>query len=104
MSLDFYLSAMRPTSVFSGNATHNLTAMWREAGVYDALYMSEGKTAGEILHVLREGLSRMRRHPEVFEALNPANGWGNYEVAVSFLEDVVKACDTYPDATVGIWK
>lgn len=104
MSLDFCLYAMRETRVFDSNITHNMTVMWREAGVYDALYNSHEKTAGELLSVLQDGLSKMRRNRLKFEEMDPSNGWGDYETAVKFLENVVAACDTNPDAKVWISK
>lgn len=45
MSLDFYIEEIRPTAVYWRNITHNVVPMWKRAGVYDALYKSEGQLA-----------------------------------------------------------
>lgn len=78
--------------------------MWRKAGVYEALYNSEGKLAGEVLADLQKGLSHMRRNRSMYEALAPENGWGDYETALNFLVIVVAACDTNPDAEIWVSK
>lgn len=104
MSLDFYLEETRPTEIFWRNITHNLSPMWRKAGVYEALYNSEGKKAGELYVTLEKGLHHMTYHAEEYRALNPSNGWGNYEGALAFLKDVMDACNENPGAIVRISK
>lgn len=104
MSLDFYLVKVLPTNVYSRNITHNVGAMWTQAGVRDALYNSEGLKASEVLRVLRSGLSLMKKYPNKFKALNPENGWGNYEGALAFLTSVIAACEEDPDAIIHISK
>ena len=88
----------------SCNETHNLVPMWREAGCFDALYESQGKLASTLLPELRAGLARMEASPEDFKKLNPSNGWGNYETAVSFLKEVIDMCERAPRfATIRVW-
>ena len=41
--------------------------------------------------------------PDRFKALNPENGWGNYESAVMVMSALAIACLLYPDATVDGW-
>lgn len=41
MSLDVYLTAVRPTEVFSANITHNLGEMADKAGIYKACWRPE---------------------------------------------------------------
>lgn len=91
-------------TVHDANITHNLTDMWRAAGVYDALYMSEGKRAEEILPVLEVGVEYMQRNPEECARFNAPNGWGLYEHALPFLEKFTSACRACPKAKVGLWK
>jgi hypothetical protein len=89
--------------VWSGNATHNLLPMWRKAGVSDALYNSDGKLAKEITEKIQEGLAHMLEHKSEYVALNPSNGWGNYEGAVAFLQNLFNACLKYPNSKINIW-
>jgi hypothetical protein len=93
------------TSVSIGesfNITHNVASMWRKAGCYDALYSSGGKTAADILPMLRAALAKMQDEPAVYRKLNPSNGWGDYDGAVRWLTDVIAEFSKYPKATVEV--
>lgn len=100
MSLDIYLIAFRETTVFDANYTHNVTPMWHRAGVYDALYMSDGKTAAEVLPELRAGLEAMRIDPEGYAAINPPNGWGSYETALPWLAALIEKFEANQDGVI----
>lgn len=94
--------SFEPGEVYWRNATHNLSPMWRQAGIRDALYESEGQTAGSILPTLRLGLAKMVASPAEYKALNPKNGWGSYEGALDFLRTVIAACEANPDAIIEV--
>lgn len=108
MSLDFTLSIdvevgapeLCRVYLFDTNATHNLIPMWSKAGVYEALYRSAGRNAGDIIETLQAGLNDMIQNPYDYRALNPENGWGTYEEAVIWLTDVLNACIRFPLATI----
>jgi hypothetical protein len=103
MSLDVYLTAVRPTEVYSRNITHNLNKMAMEAGIYEALWRPEEigvTTAKQLVPLLETGLETLRSDPERFEKFNPENGWGDYENLVSFVETYLQACKENPDAEV----
>lgn len=104
MSLDFTLTEVKETEVFSTNVTHNLARMFDEAGVYDALYMSEGKCAGDIISVIEEGIAKMEAEPERFKPFSAKNGWGTYEQAIPWLKDLVVGLKENPDATIRVSK
>ena len=107
MSLNIWLSIFvdvgteepYEVNLYDDNITSNLNPMWRQAGVYDALHL-DGKIAQEILPVLRQGLADMQAKPEVYKALNPENGWGDYEGAIDFLQNLIAACQKFPKACV----
>lgn len=82
MSLDIRLTVENEASVVDKNITHNLNIMWKEAGVYEVLYESNGKTAEEILPTLKLGLQQLLAEPERFKKYDPPNGWGSYKVAL----------------------
>jgi hypothetical protein len=90
--------------LFSNNITHNVAPMWNKAGVYDAIYNSEGKAAGELIITLRAGVYDMTYKRPEYELLNPKNGWGDYVSALSFLTSFASACELYPNAIVGVSK
>jgi hypothetical protein len=105
MSLDVYLEAIRPTTVYSDNITHNLGKMANAAGVYQHLWRPEelGITlAIELIAPLAAGLSALKNDPDKFKALNPDNGWGNYDGLVKFIEDYILACVENADATIRV--
>jgi len=107
MSLDFYLTALRRTEVFSGNVTHNLGEMAKAAGIYRCLWRPQEngyQYAEEIIEPLEKGLALLRSDPERFKKFNPPNGWGSYEVLVHFVENCLQACKENPDAEITIWK
>lgn len=105
MSLDFYLTRVQPTTVYSGNLTHNLTGMAEAAGIYEVLWRPEevGITkAYQAIEKLRVALDDLRSNPDEYMKFNSPNGWGQYEHFVEFVVDVLNACKTYPDADVGV--
>ena len=111
MSLDIWLTIEVDTGgdkpytiqLYDTNMTHNVIPMWSKAGVYDALYNSEGKQASEILESLKAGVADMTSNPEDYKELNPDNGWGSYESALYWLKQFTQACNSHPKAVIGLW-
>ena len=113
MSLDVYLSVEVDTGgaepywvrLYDANITHNLSRMASEAGIYNALWHphENGYTkAGDIIPVLREGLTLLESYPERFKKFDSPNGWGRYIHFVPFVREVLRACEEYPDADIEV--
>jgi len=105
MSLDVSLSAMRETQVFDANITHNLGEMASHAGIYTALWRPEEigiTTAKELAPILEKGLIDLKADPERFKKFNPANGWGDYDGLVRFVEKYLAACKENHDAVISV--
>jgi hypothetical protein len=102
MSLDIYLEVPGMVEVASANFTHNTTPMWKKAGCYDALYMSEGKKCSEILPALRAARDLMQAQPDLYRALDPPNGWGKFDHAFPWLCDTIEAFAQHPDAIIRV--
>ena len=103
MSLDVYLTAVRPTQVYESNITHNLNDMAKEAGIYMHLWRPEEigiTTAKELIEPLKAGLALLKSDPERFKKFDSPNGWGKYEHFVPFVQDYLNACESNPDAKV----
>lgn len=101
----FVLDSEETDDVYQANITHNLGGMAQAAGIYKPLWRPEeiGITqAAQLIEPLRAGLEKLRADPDTFRAHNPANGWGNYEALVSFVEKYLAACIEYPDADVTV--
>ena len=112
MSLDVDLMVTQPTSVYSGNITHNLGAM---AGavelsngmtLYDVLWRpdeQEGlKYAKDISNLLDEGYNILLADHQRLMRFEPENGWGNYEGLCNFVYKYRNACWDNPDAELSI--
>ena len=105
MSLDVYLTELRPSEVYSANITHNLATMAEEAGIYRALWRPEEigiKTAAELVPLLEAGLVLLRADPDRFKKHDAPNGWGLYEHFVPFVERYLEACRASPGAEVSV--
>lgn len=107
MSLDVYLTVEKPVTIYSGNVTHNLAPMAREAGIYEALWRPDElkiRKAVELIPILKAGLDLLQEDPERFRMFNPENGWGTYEVLVEFVRNYLTACQENPVAEVSVWR
>jgi hypothetical protein len=86
----------------SFNLTYNLTPMlaYAEMPAWREFMGMSGSEAGPIWRKVHD---RLTADPEGCRALNPPNGWGNYEQAVEVIGALAAACDAYPDAKIGGW-
>lgn len=107
MSYDVYVyfpAAIDPEAeavAWEGNYTSNVSRMWRMAlGHNLGTLIDTLLFASTVQPILAEGIERMRANPDEYRALNPENGWGNYEGALAFLEGIERACRNYPTARV----
>jgi hypothetical protein len=103
MSLDVTLTAVRPTTVYASNITHNLGRMAEAAGIYQHLWRPEEigiTTAEQLIEPLSVGLALLKSDPAHFKTFDAPNGWGLYEHFVPFVEKYLDACRENPDATV----
>ncbi len=87
--------------------TYNLTPMFAEAGFYELLFRGlngRGKlvTTDELLPVVCAGYADMVASPQKYRAMNPPNGWGDYEGALKFTQQLRDACERYPGAIVEV--
>ena len=102
MSADIYI-----TNCCAGhghNITHNLGQMFRAAGLDWRDYKDADPevTALALGRNVREALSLMRSDPERFRQFDAPNGWGTYEHALQFLEELAASCERHPDGKVGV--
>lgn len=87
-------------SVFSRNYTSNVSDMWRKAGL--ELHDFVGQPATSLEPVLARAIEAMKDYPDTYIAMNPENGWGDYQGCVKFLTDVWEACLTHSFAIVEV--
>lgn len=111
MSLDVDLMITQPTSVYSGNITHNLGKMAGEVKLsngltlYDVLWRPDEhglKFAKDISELLDEGWNILLSEPKHFMTFNPDNGWGSYDFLCVFVYNYRNACWDNPYAELSI--
>lgn len=90
-----------------GNYTSNVSKMWRRALEYaghgDGLQGLHGKVAdADLVIVLTDAVRHMRKSPDEFVAMEPANGWGDYQGALAYLEKLLLGCRLHPSAIVKV--
>jgi hypothetical protein len=56
--------------------------------------------AAELISGLRHALETERQR---YEALNPSNGWGNYDGLLKWAHEFIEACHDNPYCTVNVW-
>lgn len=111
MSLDVWLTAVRPVQVYEDNITHNLAHMAgevrlsNELTLYDVLWHPKEHNytkASEIAPLLAEGLLILRSERDRLISFNPPNGWGNYENLVEFTQSYLNACLAEPNSEIHV--
>jgi hypothetical protein len=81
--------------------------MAAEAGIYKYLWRPEENEiniAQQLIKPLRDGLQLLRDDPERFKEFNPPNGWGNYDILVGFVAELLSECVRHSSAFVGTWR
>lgn len=84
-----------------GNYTSNVSAMWAKA-LGHQLRDLHGRTASEATENLARAVADMAACPDLYEAMNPANGWGDYQGALNYLTRLYDGCRRWPDSTITI--
>lgn len=79
--------------------TYNLSPMFREATGHRFADL-DGMTGAQAFTILRRGLVELVSSPDVYKALNPENGWGDYEGLVDVMAKAVVTAVSNPDAVV----
>lgn len=57
----------------------------------------EGKLCSEVADILRKSTQWMADHPTEMKAMNPDNGWGNFDSYLQWLRRWQDACEKYPN-------
>lgn len=86
-----------------GNYTSNVTPMWYKALGFP-LKELQGKPASECIELLERAIDHTQdpTNRDEYLALNPKNGWGNFDGAVEFLKRFLEGCRLHPKTTIYI--
>lgn len=87
-----------------GNYTSNVSPMWREClsavmGTGESVGLGDlaDKKCGDILPHLTAAVEWGVKHIDRLREMNPKNGWGDAEGAVTYLWDIQRMCEAHPD-------
>jgi len=81
--------------------TYNLTPMWKLAGVfYGGSRDLDGLRADALADAAARGLQRAVSNPGHFKALNPENGWGDYDGFIRILTRTAILCAENRDGMI----
>lgn len=83
------------------NHTSNGCSMIKEVcGSYPSAW--DGKTAAELLPVLRQGIDLLRQYPQRYRPLEANGGWDTVENTLRFLVQIEENCSKFPTAVLEI--
>ena len=91
----------------SYNVTHNMNNLAKAVGLYQVLWSPEEvgiKTASQMIEPLEKGIKELTANPDKYKEYNPPNGWGSYDIFVSFCRSVLSTCKDNPDAIIEVSK
>lgn len=81
--------------------TYNLSPMWRKALPFiESTSDLDGRQCAHILEALDVGLLDATKNAGEYTALNPANGWGDYEGFYEIFTKFVRLCNQYPSGVI----
>ena len=79
-----------------GNYTCNVYNMYK-ASMDISLNSLDGMTALEAIPTLEKGVENMAYNPDKYKAMNPDNGWGDYEGALEYITKLLNECRKHPN-------
>ena len=101
--LEADLGAGEPVRVgdLDANYTYNVSPMF-SAVIGTGLDDLDGIRASEMADKCTAILDAFNREPAKFKAMNPTNGWGDFEGARNFIQTILDACRAAPNATLRV--
>lgn len=104
VSLQISTGGEQFATVYSDNITSNVARMYNLALFKEnGLNYIHGMSAKCVSDLLARAVSKMKDYPGSFKSLEPKNGWGTAQQALSFLERLQQACIEHPGTTVYIY-
>jgi len=86
-----------PAVVFEDSTSPGFVPLWEEAGVYDALYNSDGQPARDVSRRIAYGLDRISEETALNRLLPSSLSMGE---AIRFLENVNRGCVIHGTAQI----
>lgn len=98
VSFNIPTGAVKVATIADFNHTYNCAKMFKVALGGLSITDLDGMSSHAITPKLREAVETMK-NPDlrgIFESMNPKNGWGSYETALSFLEKLYETAKDHP--------
>lgn len=84
------------------NYTYNVSPMFFRAFGEGGIRKLHGMTGEEAAPLISTAMEYFREHADELRAINPANGWGDYDGALRFLGMILDEAQEHPKALVGV--
>ncbi|MEU6397849.1 hypothetical protein ABZ867_12815 [Streptomyces cinnamoneus] len=84
-----------------GDYTSNVARMWTDALGHRLSDLAD-QNAGDSHPALVAAVDKLLADPDHYRAMEPSNGWGDYEGAVAYLAALRDACLVHPKAQIYI--
>lgn len=62
----------------------------------------DGMVSIDAIPILKTAIENMKNDPKKYKEMNPTNGWGNYEDALHYLNEILNRCCEHPKTTIKI--
>ncbi len=82
-----------------GNYTYNVYGMYFKAMGQGLNKFNDVKCA-DAIPLLQKGVRAMQDDPKEYRKLNPENGWGDYDGALRYLQNLLDECVRNPLCTI----
>lgn len=108
MSYDFHIEVdaggPEPITAFEWHGlTYNLREMLQEAfGDHMGIHLLENLSGETCIPMLKDAVAQMTSDPARFRALNPPNGWGDYDGCLKCLTTLLEYCARAPEGVFRI--
>lgn len=86
------------------NCTYNLSDMFREAlpDLKDGMWGLNNLSGSEAEPHLSKAIKDMDENPDKYKAMNPKNGWGDFDGALEVLVQILSWCQQAPRGTISV--
>lgn len=84
---------------YPGGGRYNGTGESRPSGGLPGL---SGLPCADAIPILREGIAYMNANANEMRTMEPENGWGSYEGALSYLCKILAACEQHPRGILAV--
>lgn len=98
MSYDIHVTK----TILDINYTFNVAPMFQLALGKGGIKQLNELSREKCIKLLKIGIKDMKEKPEIYKKLNPKNGWGNYEGALTTLIKILDTLEENHNAQVSI--